>query len=229
VLFVLAGVGLVGLPPFGTFVGKGLIEESAIAMHYGWVVIVFVLASALSGAAWLRAAARVFLGWEGGGPGAAETEDVDHGETAEARTRTPAVMLAPIVALVAVGLGVGLVPGLVHHAQDAAARFVDARAYAAEVIEGARVAAAGPAQESVGTPPVAAVAGVVTGLLTLGIALAVLQRRRLPAKLVTGLRSLGDPVLGSLRSLHSGHIGDYIAWLTVGVATFGGILAAVVR
>ena len=40
-------------------------------------------------------------------------------------------------------------------------------------------------------------------------------------------RAVERTVLGPLRALHSGHIGDYIAWLTVGVATFGGILAAV--
>jgi multicomponent Na+:H+ antiporter subunit D len=36
-------------------------------------------------------------------------------------------------------------------------------------------------------------------------------------------------LIDPLRSLHSGHIGDYIAWLTTGVALLGGILAAVVR
>ena len=64
VLFVVAGIGLVGLPPFGTFVGKELIEESASSVHYGWVVIVFVVASGLSAAAGFRAAARVFLDLE---------------------------------------------------------------------------------------------------------------------------------------------------------------------
>jgi hypothetical protein len=28
-----------------------------------------------------------------------------------------------------------------------------------------------------------------------------------------------------LRRLHSGQVGDYVAWLTVGVAAFGGALA----
>jgi hypothetical protein len=28
--------------------------------------------------------------------------------------------------------------------------------------------------------------------------------------------------VGGLRSLHSGHIGDYIAWWTAGAATLGG-------
>ena len=32
-----------------------------------------------------------------------------------------------------------------------------------------------------------------------------------------------------MRALHSGHVGDYVAWLTVGVAVFGAVLAAVLQ
>ena len=47
-MFVVAMFGLVGVPPFGTFVGKELIEQSASDVGYGWVVIVFVVASGLT-------------------------------------------------------------------------------------------------------------------------------------------------------------------------------------
>jgi hypothetical protein len=39
---------------------------------------------------------------------------------------------------------------------------------------------------------------------------------------------LVTPALGGLRvlrDLHSGHIGDYIAWLTFGTAVIGGLFA----
>src|SRR5439155_22790156 len=36
-LFIVAALGLVGLPPFATSLGKGLIEEAAVRLHYGWV------------------------------------------------------------------------------------------------------------------------------------------------------------------------------------------------
>jgi hypothetical protein len=38
-----------------------------------------------------------------------------------------------------------------------------------------------------------------------------------------------DGGVGALRELHSGHVGDYVAWLTVGVASFGGLCAWLLR
>jgi multicomponent Na+:H+ antiporter subunit D len=35
--------------------------------------------------------------------------------------------------------------------------------------------------------------------------------------------------LARLRALHFGHIGDYVAWLSVGVATIGGAFALTLR
>jgi multicomponent Na+:H+ antiporter subunit D len=227
-LFVVAGIGLIGLPPFGTFLGKELIEESASRLHYGWVVIVFVAASALSAAAGLRAAARVFLDWEPGPARPPELSTDEHYETMEARTRTPLVMLLPIVVLIVLGMGLGLAPGLTRGIEDAAARFTDSATYAAVVIDGASLPSAAP-PESVGVSAGPVAAGLITMLVAIGVALVLVERRRLPANLVTGIRSVGQPVLGPLRSLHSGHIGDYIAWLTVGVAAFGGILAAAIH
>jgi multicomponent Na+:H+ antiporter subunit D len=33
------------------------------------------------------------------------------------------------------------------------------------------------------------------------------------------------PLVAGLRRVHSGRIGDYVAWLFLGVAAFGGLLA----
>ena len=54
-----------------------------------------------------------------------------------------------------------------------------------------------------------------------------IERRRLPRN--TALQRGARAALSPLRSVHSGHIGDYIAWLTIGVAVYGGILASVTR
>jgi hypothetical protein len=37
------------------------------------------------------------------------------------------------------------------------------------------------------------------------------------------------PGLVAIRRLHSGHIGDYIAWLTLGLAGVGGLFSLVLR
>jgi multicomponent Na+:H+ antiporter subunit D len=72
------------------------------------------------------------------------------------------------------------------------------------------------------------VASLATSVVSIGTAWVLLERRRLPRALAAGVGAV-RAALAPLRSLHSGHIGDYIAWLTVGVAVFGGILAAVTR
>jgi len=45
-----------------TFAGKPLIEAAAGAAGYHWLVVVFIGSSAMTGAAVLRVAGRVFLG-----------------------------------------------------------------------------------------------------------------------------------------------------------------------
>jgi multicomponent Na+:H+ antiporter subunit D len=226
VLFVLAGIGLVGFPPFGTFIGKAMIEESASQLHYGWVVVVFVVASGLSSAAALRAAARVFLGWDPPSPTPSGARTGEHFETGAERTRTPPVMLAPIAVLVVLGWGLALVPGLVDGTQRAAARFVDSATYAQRVIAGS----AQPPSPAVPTFEVstgALVVALATTAVSIGATLLILQRHRLPR--LAFLQWAGRATVDPLRSVHSGHVGDYIAWLTVGVALYGGILATVTR
>jgi multicomponent Na+:H+ antiporter subunit D len=224
VLIVVAGAGLVGIPPFGTFVGKAMIEEAAAHVHYGWVVVVFVLASGLSSAAGLWAAARIFLGWDP--PDTVATGDVHtHFETGAERSRTPRVMLVPIVVLVALGWFIALTPGLAHGAERAAAHFVDSSSYAQRVIAGTPLPE--PIVPTFEVSAGAVVAAVATMLVSVGVTLLLLERRRIPrgSQVAHALGTAMNP----LRSLHSGHIGDYIAWLTVGVATFGGILVALTR
>jgi multicomponent Na+:H+ antiporter subunit D len=227
VLFVVAGIGLIGLPPFGTFIGKALIEESAADVGFGWLVVVFVVASGLSAAAGLRATARVFLGWD---PPVSvpPTAVAAHFETAPERTRTPLVMLVPIAVLVAVGLGLALVPHLVDGVERATLRFVDAPAYASRVIDGAAGSPHREAESTFHVTGTAVAASIATTIVALAAAALALARRRLP-RAVMGAARRGSTVLAPLRSLHSGHVGDYIAWLTVGVALFGGILAVATR
>jgi multicomponent Na+:H+ antiporter subunit D len=137
-------------------------------------------------------------------------------------------MLVPIVVLVVIGLGVALTPGLARGTEHAAARFVDAEAYAEHVIEGAGGAPDAEPEPGSGLSVDALVASLATSVVSIGTAWVLLERRRLPRALAAGVGAV-RAALAPLRSLHSGHIGDYIAWLTVGVAVFGGILAAVTR
>jgi multicomponent Na+:H+ antiporter subunit D len=232
VIFTAAALGLADLPPFGTFLGKGWIEDSAAAP---WLTAIFTACGILVGGAVLRVAGGVFYGLgdpPGEDPQMAAEANEETGETDEARQRTPLSMLVPAAVLAALGLAAGIaamVPRIAAGVEAAAARFQDQPAYIATVLDGAHVTRAVPLYPV--SPPDVTVASVVTALCSvLGatvLALAALYWRRLPV-----LRRGYEPGAGltvPIRRFQSGIINDYITWLVVGVATLGGLLAVVIR
>ena len=84
------------------------------------------------------------------------------------------------------------------------------------------------------SPPVHApsASGVWYGLATAGAAVALaavaLFRRRISERVRSPLRRLSAPVTG-LREVHTGHVGDYVAWFCVGLAALGGLLVLALR
>jgi multicomponent Na+:H+ antiporter subunit D len=68
-LMVAGALGLAGVPPFGTFLGKALMEEAALEAGTPWLIGLFVVVAALTSAALLRATGRVFLGLGSPSPG----------------------------------------------------------------------------------------------------------------------------------------------------------------
>lgn len=184
-VFLLGGLGLAGLPPSGTWAGKALIEEAG-----GHAVLVLaVVASALTAGAVLRVWLRVFFAAGRPRPGAQEHEDP---ETGLSLSRLPWTMPAPAVLLVLSGLLLGLLPGA-------------AFAHAVEPF----------AQLTVREPNPWTVTSVVSGAVAVALAFAVAAlgiRRDLPRARL-------------LHRLHSGHVGDYVAWLVAGVTVFGLLLA----
>ncbi|MDP9235579.1 MAG: NADH-quinone oxidoreductase subunit D, partial [Actinomycetota bacterium] len=229
-LFAMGGLALAGLPPFGTFLGKGLIEEQAGELGLHWVPWLFLVVSALTGGAVLRAAARVFLGW-GRRPEFDETsreEGDEDRETTGASTHTPVVMLAPGILLVAAAFVMGVLPSAPRHVMSGAVQFTDHHDYAAAVLGTAPVSPSPGPSGSAGATLSSVLLGVAGTTGAIAVALLALWRDRLPRAPVELLRPALSP-LGRLRDLHSGHVSDYVAWLTVGVAAFGGVLAAALR
>jgi multicomponent Na+:H+ antiporter subunit D len=209
--FVIGALALAGLPPFGTALGKSLLDEAGGSVA---LTVVTVLVSAVTGGAALRVALRVYFG-VGPQPSEESTSDVATGRDEEPDTRppgaTPIAMAAAVTLLLAGGLALGFVPGV----GLAAGGFADQYGYVAGAL-GRPVAAltAGPATSWT-------VSGVLVGLLTaalaVGVAVSGLYVRRVPAWLRSGLTGL--------HRLHSGHVGDYAAWLVFGAAVFAGLLA----
>jgi multicomponent Na+:H+ antiporter subunit D len=223
-VYLLGGLALAGLPVFGGGVGDGIIDHAASGSGFGWVSTVFVVAGALTGGAVLRAGGRMFGGWGRREPGEtpAEVEAKQEGrETIGPYRRTPATMAVPALVLVAGSLAVGLLPGLPGRAAAAASRLHDREGYVGAVLEDRPAPAPATRQE----PPSGAATGILASGAAVGLALFALYRHRLPARIRRTARPLVRVPVGILRRVHSGHTGDYVAWLTIGVAAVGGALA----
>jgi multicomponent Na+:H+ antiporter subunit D len=209
-------------PPFlGTFTGHALIDDAAALDGLWWVPVVIAFATIASTAAILRAGVRVFFGIGSRRDPLLSREPPE----SESPGERPNIRLMQLVtlALALAGLVVGAVPSLAVHVQEAAHHFVAHRDYA-RVVLGQRAPAAVPPGEWHTTA-----SSVVWSLVTLVGSLVVgwlsLYRSRLPRH-VSGTMARG---LAPLRAAHSGHIGDYVAWLTFGTAVIGGLFALTIR
>jgi multicomponent Na+:H+ antiporter subunit D len=225
-LMVAGALGLAGVPPFGTFLGKALMEEAALETGHPWLIGLFVAVAALTSAALLRATGRVFLGLGSRARAAGAPRSPD--EAALRHPHVHATQVLPAVLLLAGALALGLAPRLATEAEDAAGQFTDRPAYAAAVLEGTRDPAppAGPHLPIQLAAP--ALWAAVSALGGLGLALAALMPDRLPTRLRAGARAW-RPAADLLRGLHTGNLGDSVTWLVVGMAGFGTLLAVVLR
>ncbi|WFB06480.1 complex I subunit 5 family protein [Streptomyces sp. LX-29] len=219
-LFLVGGLALAGLPPFGTGLGKAVAEEAAGHLA-GWLPAVFVLVSAVTGGAVLRAGLRVFAGAgrepsgrreAGAGPGDGRPAAPGAGDGAEGPEtrgeheqpetggrlgRIPVTMTAVPCALLAGSLAVGVIPAL-------------AAGAGREVVLGVRQAA----EPAPVPPPHWSTVGVLLGLVSAGLAVALAVLAVCRPVTTPGVAAR---LLTPLRRLQSGHIGDYVAWLIAGI------------
>jgi multicomponent Na+:H+ antiporter subunit D len=204
------------------FFGKSLLDGGALELHYPWLPTVFVISSILTGGAVLRAAGRVFFGW-----GASERqEDIELRQPPEqdeeriGRDVTPPLMLVVPAVLLLGAVVVGLIPGVVPAIERAAAHFTDHAAYATWVLRGhpPHYAAPGPSH----IEPFDYAYAAASTLGALAIAALTLFGAPLRGRVPTRFEGPPRAALTALRRLHSGHIGDYIAWWTVAAAMLGG-------
>ena len=133
------------------------------------------------------------------------------------------VMAAVTLVLALAGLAAGALTGLAAGAVDAAHGFTDRLSYAGVVLDH-RASTPVPHTQwhtttaSIGWSCVTLAGAFLVGWLSL-------YRARLPGSVTRVLAG----VLAPLRAVHSGHIGDYVAWLTFGTAVIGGLFALTIR
>jgi len=147
--------------------------------------------------------------------------DQDGRERSGRLRRVPLTMVLPPLALLAIGLGLGLTSGIEEHA---AAAFSDRAAYAAAVLgtHGGSIPTGG--RVVVPASPAASAGGVLTDLGQVLAALCVagiaLDRR------AVALRRALAAGTGWLRRLHSGLVGDQVTWLAAGLALLAALSEA---
>ena len=213
VAFLCGSVALAGAPWSGMELGTSLVHRGAGKEGCGWIVWVFIISAAITAGAVLRFVARTFAGL---GPKSATPNDQankteEQPETTSGHDHTSVVMWAPAILLTLGGLCVTAAPGLYGIAWAAAARFTDHAGYIRRVLEGAPARIPATAGNPAGEPMHGTIA------LMGAIALAFVALKWKPPKPIRNLAELGRV----FRNLHSGHVGDYVAWLTFGVASFG--------
>ncbi|HEX4142790.1 MAG TPA: proton-conducting transporter membrane subunit [Pirellulales bacterium] len=221
--FFVGGLALVGLPPFGTWLGKAALEEAAATAGFAWLKWIWLAAAVLTGVAVLRAFGRVFLGL------GATTDDTDSPsereapESREARV-VPSVTLCIAATLLILAALVGLVPRLTATAVHSARDWVDRPRYVALIYGQTPLPRAGPiahhppAWSSVGV----GLAAVAVAMLIARVSLSARGGRLLSRRPLRGVKR-------ALNAVHSGYVGDYIAWLMIGLTVLGAALATAVR
>jgi multicomponent Na+:H+ antiporter subunit D len=230
VIFLIGGVLLSAPPPFTEFQGKALLESAATGAGYAWLVAVLFVVSAVTSAAVLRVSGRVFLGLgpaEGPDPRQARAAHERVDDTRDDRDHTPFTMIAVPAALLLGSAVAGIVPGAVPWVARAATKFVDHRAYADWVLRGRLPT--WPTTPAGHVDALDLALGLSGCAAAVGLAALGLFGRGLGSRLPSGVRVHGAAVVVGLRQLHSGHIGDYIAWWTAGAGLLGGVCLFALR
>jgi len=222
-LWLLAAVGLVGFPYVGSFLGHSLVDDAAIEHAHRWLPATLMVATGVSGGAILRAGARIFLGW---GPRDDPLLREEPPEEVPEETASMPAMLAITTGVIAIGVGFSLIPGLEDRSEHAADRFRDQHTYVDRTLFG-KVRTYGPSAPVVihRATPASIGYGLGAGLIAAATAGFGLYRRRLPAGTRQAGRRWLEPSVDGLRALHTGVVGDYVMWITVGTAVIGGIWA----
>lgn len=237
--FALAAFALAGAPPFATFYGNSGIEQAAAGAGRPWVEGLLVAVSGVTAGAALRACGRIFLGWgateaERRRAGGEEPEEVEGGdEEGEAPSRWP--MTAALAVLVAVALAAGVAGGPRRWATAAGRSLADRTGYAAAALDD-RPAAAAPEPapdralaalpaappEPVRVRPTASALRAAAAALALALGAALLGLRVLPG---TATVPRGRPwATVWLEALHTGQVGDQVAWLAAGFGVWLAVL-----
>lgn len=216
-LWFSGAVGLAAAPPFATTIGEAGVSKAAEQAGLPGLSILFLFAGVLTSAAVIRVGAHVFLGW-GSQPLTDSAAEV--GELPETKSEDQRALwyhYAPPILCFLFAIVLGVLRGWLPPLQSAAASLADQSVYLHTVYFGQGIHIPGPEWST--ELPAAYGRGCLAVALAAGLAATSVFRDKIPRRLRLGaFMERGVP---ALRAMQSGHPGDYVLWITIGLAIFG--------
>jgi multicomponent Na+:H+ antiporter subunit D len=222
-IFGLAALALLGLPPFATFFGESQIQSAAEQLHMEWLSPVTIIAEALTAAAVIRFSARIFFGI--GRVQEATSRGSPHipmdTETAGQHDKTPITMWLPAAVLIALAAIIAIPPAFRASTTSAAHRFQQPQTLIAITLDNAPI----PPAPNDAPPPARFRLENAIAILIAFIAVSIslfpnLFGKRLNWLIAPRLTALMRP----LRKLQSGNVGDYVTWFVFGIVFYCGLM-----
>jgi multicomponent Na+:H+ antiporter subunit D len=226
VLWFLGGAALAGLPPFALFLGEGAANSAADSAGIQWLWLLFLFGGTMTAAAVFRVGLHTFFGW-GADPYTDRAADIDElpEDSGDNDRVLPYHFIPPLLCLAAAA-ALTFIPHWRDAVLTAASRMAWQPGYIHAVYSGATArppllttllnASHATSNHELLT---SGLRGGLATMLAMCVALTSVFRRELPRRLRAG--AWLEAHVSFLRTLQSGHPGDYVLWLTVGVAIFG--------
>lgn len=225
VLWFAGAAGLAAAPGFALLLGEAGAEHAAELKGVHGVAALFFFGGTMTAAAVLRTGMSTFFGW-GEGPLTDRAAEVgERPEDGMRDTSLHAYHYGPAAVCLLLAVGLTFVPGWLPVLRDAAAALASQPAYLHTVYTGQAVPLTQPDWREA-LPATALHAGLA---LVAAIALACTSVFRNRLRRALRLGAFLEGRLKPLRALQSGHPGDYVAWLTVGLAVFGSAAMLLLR
>lgn len=222
-LWFVGALGLAAAPPFLLMAGEAGISKAAEEAGRPWVTWICWLGGMITCAAVLRVGMHTFFGWGAIPRTDASAEIGELPETASEDRRIFWYQFAPAAICMSLPIVLMAASGWLAPFRDACAVFARGDSMTHLVYSGATIPEHLPGWRE--ELPASAVHGVSAFMVALALACTSVFRARMARQLRVG--PLLESGLGPLRALQSGHPGDYVLWLTIGLATFAGTLLLV--
>jgi multicomponent Na+:H+ antiporter subunit D len=228
-LWILGGAGLAAAPGFATMLAEAGVARAEDLAHLHGISLLFMIGGILTSAAVFRVGIHTFLGW-GSEPLTDQAADVGElPETGEADHRIYWYHIAPPTLLLALAIALPFLPGWLPVLSNASVKLsaqpLSQAAYLHTVYTGQTVDLVQPTWRQ--ALPAAAVRGSIALVVAWLLACSSVFRQNMKRWLRLGPRLEGNQRL--LRTLQSGHPGDYVLYLTAGLALFGSAAMVLLR